>query len=149
MWRAITTDDVMASMNKIETDALRTKLLVSGQSDPLPQIISQVTLEVREAIRSCDRNRLSVDSSLLPEGAIYQAVALIRHRLLTRFDSGAIGESRLMEYRTARSYLSEVAACKRAVENPDDGEDAAAPLPDLEMLSHHERQATREKLSGL
>jgi hypothetical protein len=128
-WRAITEDDIRSAMSGPEDTAYRSKLLASGQSDPLVEIIAQVTLEFREAIRTCAANRLHEDGDFLPGASIRHAVAIIRHRLLTRFDVGAVGEARLMEYREATRYLDAVAACKRAVEQPDGTEDARQPLP--------------------
>ncbi len=147
-WRAITDDDVFSALNSAEEAAVRQELLVEGQEDPLATVIAQVTLEVREAIRSCAGNRLHSEPTCVPDGAIRHAVAIIRHRLLTRFDAGAIGEARLMEYREAHRYLEAVAACKRAVESPDEGEDAIAPVT-MPRVTARERQFTRESQDGI
>jgi hypothetical protein len=147
-WRAITNDDVYSAHTRAEASAVSAELLVDGQEDPLATVIAQVTLEVREAIRSCQDNRLHSEPTCVPEGAIRHAVAIIRHRLLTRFDAGAIGEARLMEYREATRYLDNVAACKRAVEDPSGGEEAPAPVT-LPRVTARERQFTRESQEGI
>ena len=75
MWRAITEDDIRAAWTAPEDEAYRSRLLSGGQADPLPVIIAQVTLQVRNAIRSCSRNRLDPDSTTLPDlatGAIFR-----------------------------------------------------------------------------
>jgi len=128
MWRKITDQDLIGALSDAEEVAYRHQPFGSATQDPLPGIISQVTLEIREAIRSCENNRLSPEAETLPEGAIRHAVALIRHRLLTRYDVQNISEARLMEYREAQKYLEAVAACQRAVELPDGDEAARAPM---------------------
>jgi len=138
-WRSVTEADVRSAINSAEDLSTRAKHLSGGQGDPLPDIIGQVTREVREAIRSHPDNRLSPGADEVPEGAIHHAVAIIRHRLLSRFDI-QIGEARLMEYREATAYLKDVAAGKRAVENPDAGEAAPAPAP---FLAINPRQSRR------
>lgn len=129
-WRAITEDDLFSGMNKQEISAVRTKALADGQSDPVAEVIAQVTMSIRESIRSCKDNRLHPDATYLPEAAILHAVPIIRHRLGTRF-GGLIkgGEDRLEEYRRANRYLDQVAACAQAVERYGADEDAPAPQP--------------------
>lgn len=129
-WRAITEDDLFSGMNKQEIAAVRTKALTDGQSDPIEEVVAQVTMAIRESIRSCKDNRLHPDETYLPEAAILHAVPIIRHRLLTRF-GGLIkgGEDRLEEYRRANRYLDQVASCAQAVERYGDEEAAAAPQP--------------------
>lgn len=118
-------------MSAAEDTSLRTKLLSAGQSDPLTQIIRQVTLGTRESIRSCGSNRLSEDETLLPEAAILHAVAIIRHRLLTRFGTGESNEDRMAEYKAAERYMADVAKCILRVEDPFGGESAPAAVPKM------------------
>jgi hypothetical protein len=149
MWRAITTDDLYSGMNEREITAVRTTALNDGQSDPVVEVISQVTLTIREAIRSCKDNRLSPDSTEVPEAAILHAVPIIRHRLGTRF-GGLIknGEDRLEEYREANRYLKAVASCAHAVERWGDDEDAPAPKPGP-TIQARSRRFTRDDQEGI
>lgn len=128
MWRAITDDDLLTGMNSYELEAFRNKAIADGQADPVPLLIAQTTMDVREAIRSCRDNSLSPDATLIPEGAIRHAVALIRHRLQTRFpDQAEAAEDRRLEYREANKYLEAVASCSRSVERYGEAPDAQAP----------------------
>lgn len=123
MWRNLTVEDLETAMNAAELKALRTKLLTEGQEDAIPVVLSQVVAEFREAIRSCSNNRMSPDETTIPDGSIRHAVAIARHRLLTRFsDSKEVGEARLMEYREANRYLLSVAKCELGVERFDEPE---------------------------
>lgn len=151
-WRAITEDDVRASMAGPEDGAYRERLLVSGQADPLVAIISQVTLQFRNAIRSCGKNSLHATATFLPEGAIYHAVALIRYRLLSRLAIGGDdqpGEARTNEYREALRYLELVRSCKELVEQPD-GDGTETGGSEIEVSAETPaRKWTRSQQSGL
>lgn len=128
MWRAITEEDVRSSINSIEDDATRLKYLAGDQEDPLVEIIAQVTREVRDAIRSGAYFWMPDDETIVPEGAVHHAVAIIRHRLMSRYDV-KVEEARLMEYREAIAYLRDVSRGIRKVENPSGGENQPAPIP--------------------
>ncbi len=150
-WREITEDDVRAAMAGPEDSAYREMLLVSGQADPLPGIILTVANQVRNAIRSCPKNTLDAAAGTLPEGAIFYAVAIIRYRLLSRFAIGEQdqpGDARTNEWREALKWLDMVRGCKEVIEQPD-GDGTETSTPRIDTRSTHERQATRDRLSGL
>ena len=148
MWRAITEDDVHSVINDAENKAFRQHLIVTGQTDPLLGIIEQVTLEVRDAIRSCDDNQLHEDSSFLPAAAIYHATAIIRYRLLTRVNNYQISEDRKTEYQTANRYLNDVAGCNRAVAQPSNDESTVA-SPTKPSIKARSRTYTRDSQDGI
>jgi phage gp36-like protein len=149
-WRAITADDVHASMQKHEADLYESQLLVDGQSDPMDEVIAQVTLEARQAIRSCrDNGALHPTASFLPPGVIHHAVALIRHRLQTRVsDHYEPGEGRMAEYRTATQFFRDVASCKVAIERYGADEDDRSPAV-MPQVSARPRRFTRSKQDGV
>lgn len=117
-WRALTADDVLAVLNNTEANAYRTKLLASGQADPITGLIEQVTREIRASIRSCRENTLSDDDDQIPEDAIDVACILVRHKLQNRYTI-AITEDRREEWREAKRWLREVRACQVKIEQPD------------------------------
>ncbi len=148
----MTEDDVRALMAGPEDAAYREGLLISGQADPLVAILSQVTLQVRNAIRSCPKNRLHADASFIPEGAVYHAAAIARYRLLGRFAIGEQdqpGDARTTEYREALKWLDLVRSCKELIEAPDgDGTETAQST--IEVGSDVPvRKWTRKQQSGL
>jgi hypothetical protein len=117
-------------MSAAEDISLRTKLISSGQTDPLSEIIAQMTSTFRDAVRSSGKNRLSEDDALVPEGAIFYLVPLIRQRLLGRFGiAGEVSEIRMEEYKAAEKYMSEVRRGLSLVENPFKSEDAPQVIP--------------------
>ncbi|MBL9155012.1 MAG: hypothetical protein JNK37_21200 [Verrucomicrobiales bacterium] len=149
MWRALTEDDLFSAMHKAEIAAVRSKALADGQSDPVAEVIAQVTMMMREAIRSCRDNRLHPEAAYLPEAAMLHAVAIVRHRLGTRF-GGLIkgGEDRLEEYRRANRYLDQVASCAQAVERYGAEESAAAPQP-APRITARRRHYGRDDQDGI
>jgi hypothetical protein len=152
-WRALTEDDIRAAMAGPEDTAYRETLLATGQSDPLPEIMSQVTAQVRNAIRSCAKNQLHADASYLPEGAIFHAVSLVRYRLLSRFAIGEQeqpGDARTNEYREALRWLELVRSCREVVEQPGGtGSETGPGGGTLEQITPSRRRADREGLRGL
>lgn len=125
-WRAITENDVRAVMNSPEDIAARQKYLASGQTDPLDELVAQVTAEFREAIRSHPANTLDPDETTVPVAAIRHAAVIIRHGLLGRF-SLVISEGRMKEWDAAQKYLEKLESGKRVVSVPG-STDAAPPV---------------------
>lgn len=148
-WRAITDNDLFAGMNGYEVETVRERGLAEGQSDPIAEAVAQVTMKVRQSIRSCKENRLSPDDTHLPEAVIFDAVALIRNRLQTRFP-GLIEDTkpREMEYQSAERFFRNVASCAESVERYGDEEDAPAPKPGPHITARS-RRFTREDQDGI
>ena len=146
-WRAITEADLTSALSGPETTAYRSRLTATGQADTLPAVISQVTGEVREAIRSCARNRLTEDAALVPEGLIYHAVAIVRYRLMTRLGM-SINDDRKEEWRAATRALERVARCELVVEDIDDPSRVNQP-GGVELVGRRTRVATNDLLRGL
>lgn len=126
MWRAITEDDVNASLTGPTGTALRQALTLEGQADPYGIVVSQVVAEVRDAIRSKAGNRVHNEEGYVPESTIRHAVALIRAQLASRF-------AELMEVpkewgeaaEAATEFLDKLASGDRQVEQPPADESAA------------------------
>lgn len=135
-----------------EDMAYRQQLLATGQADPLPGIMSQVTLQIRNAIRSAPRNQLHEDPTYLPEGAIYQAVAIARFRLLSRFAIGGDdqpGDARTTEYREAIRWMDLVRSGKELIEPPYGTGAESSGAGQMEQVTATRRRADREGLKGL
>lgn len=147
-WRKITEDDLRSAINSREDAAIREAYLAGDQADPFVVVTAQVVGNFRNAIRSGPANSLTVDETLLPEGAIYHAVAKIRFRLLTRFASELLDDDRRTENREAESWLKEVRRGLEKIEQPGDAPGVTHGTG-VTLLSNHERQATRQTLSGL
>lgn len=127
-WVAFTAEHVHAALTEPEVTAFSTQLLVSGQSNPLDQIVAETALQFREAIRSNAENSLHADPTYLPQAALLHASAYARYRLLTRIGD-EVGEDRRLEYREAARYLDLVRSGKQSVENPNGSATDKPPTP--------------------
>ena len=148
-WREITDEDVLNSLTGPETAAFRSAALRDGQDDPLPEIIITVTDEVRGYIGGCSNNRLEAGATL-PRAVIHHAVAIIRYRLISRLPI-SINDAREQEYKDARSFLKDVAACRVVIEQPS----TPAPADEqgknggTEIARQGKRLVTRDTMRGL
>lgn len=146
-WTAITQDDLLSAMSETESTAYRTKLIATGQTDPFDEIKEQVTREIRGAIRSNPRNSVDTDTTTLPASAHYHAVVLIRHRLLTRVDI-EVSDARREEYRTAQSYLKQVAK-DLIVESPTGADSDETDFPTPKVSAVRKRKFGRSNQDGI
>lgn len=122
----INLDAKRIGLNNAELTAYRTSLLAEDATDRLPQILKDVTMQVRQAVRSCRDNKLDPDPDTIPESAAYYAGAIARYRLMSNFP-GKIDEARSQEYKDAMAWLKDVAACRFLIEAPGESDDAPAP----------------------
>lgn len=133
-------------MTSEEFSTLKTKLVAAGQTDPFAAILGQVTYMFREAIRSNSANVLDADPDTLPEAAIFHAVAIVRHRLSSRFNSSAPSDARMEEYKAAQAYLRDVAKPNGiAVEQAGSSESAKQPVPPMAVSESPRRDGWREQ----
>ncbi len=151
-WRALTEADCLPSLSGPENRIYRERLLASGQADPLPEIMEQVTLQIRNAIRSHGGNTLHADQSFLPRGAIMHAKALVRYDLLSRLAVGSDdqpGEARTNQWREANKWLDLVRSGKELIEAPE-GTGTETASSEIEVGSNvPPRKWTRRQQSGL
>lgn len=146
MWRELTEADVLGVLNATETSVYQTA--VAGETqDVLADIISQVVNHCRGYIADNPANKLA-EGVTLPERVIRPALHLIRKDLLTRLDL-EVSEDRRKDAAEAIRFFERVADGKVQVELPTGATDDSGPQQTIEVVSNHERQATRENLSGL
>ncbi|MFC5049242.1 hypothetical protein ACFPK9_01230 [Rubritalea spongiae] len=122
MWRELTDEDVLNGLNAAELVAYRRIQANEDGSDGdvLPEIMEAVVMECRGRIAACSKNKLA-DRATLP-------VALVRYRLLTRLGL-SVKSAREVEYKDARSFLSDVSRCMVAIPAPSGADDTAQWYP--------------------
>lgn len=146
MWRELTEADVLGVLNATETSAYQTA--VAGETqDVLADIIGQVVNHCRGYIADNPANKLA-EGITLPDRVSRPALHLIRKDLLTRLDL-EVSEDRRKDAAEAIRFFERVADGKVQVEQPTGATDDSGPQQTIEVVSNHERQATRENLSGL
>lgn len=130
-WISIEEDDVKTRLAGTELSSYQTVALASGQSDPLPGIITQVVSEIRGYIAACASNALG-DGETIPEKLLGTALAVIRYRLTTRLPI-EVTEQRELEYKEAIRLLERVSECMFAIEEPEeeDDESISSPSPNI------------------
>lgn len=148
-WRLLSEDDIVTGLTGPETVAFKNAALRAGQSDPLAEIMAQVSHEVRAHIADCDRNQLAAGLTL-PERCILHAVALVRYRMMTRIGI-SVNDEREVEYRDARRFLERVSECRVRMESPPAGErsEEGGGAPTIEVTRSGGRRASHDDLKGL
>jgi len=147
-WRALTTADILPIVSATEIDAYREQLLDDGQADPLGALLAQATLQVREAIRSNPDNVLDADPTYLPEGAVWWASVLVRHRIAGRLED-TIRESWKADYDQAIKWLSDVRAGKVAIESSAAGGESAPGPSNSPQISARTKTFGRTSQNGI
>ena len=146
MWRTLTEADVLGVLSEPEAAAYQTAAIGSGQ-DVLSDILGQVVNHCRGYIADNSANALA-EGVTLPERCLRPALHLIRKDLLTRLDI-EVSEDRRKDAAEALRFFERVADGKVSIEQPTGTIDTSSPGPKMTLLSDNERQATRDKLSGL
>jgi phage gp36-like protein len=122
-WTAITATDLQTRLTGGELTALRTAALSSGQTDPLPDILSRAIDECRGYLAARPGGSMG-EAGTLPVQIHGAALDIARYRLCTRLSLGKLGETflpeaRYNEYKDALALLRDVQAGKCIVEAPD------------------------------
>lgn len=146
MWRELTEADVLGVLNATETSIYQTVVAGDGQ-DVLGDIVRAVTNHARGYIADNPQNKLAAGNTL-PKRVHRPALHLVRKDLLTRIDL-EVSEDRRKDAAEAIRFFERVADGKVQIELPEGETDDSGPTQTIQVLSNHERQATRQKLSGL
>jgi hypothetical protein len=146
MWRTLTEGDVLAVLSEPEASAYQSAAIGSGQ-DVLVDVLGAVVNHCRGYIADNSANSLA-EGLTLPERCLRPALHLVRKDLLTRLDM-EVSEDRRKDAAEALRFFERVADGKVGIEQPTGAIDNSSPSPAISMLSNHERQATRQNLSGL
>jgi hypothetical protein len=129
-WRAITETDLLQRISGDELEALRASALDDDQTDPVAEHISQTTELVRGYIAACSRNELGADGTI-PERLIRAACDLLVVDVSSRSAGLLIdlNDTRKAARDAAIRLLEQVAACRFAIEQPDDAGDDSPETP--------------------
>jgi len=121
--------------------------------DVLPGVIASAVAEVRGRVKACPNNTLAAGDTI-PAECEHHFLAIVRYRLASRMgqDMGDQNDPRAVEYREARKFLEEVAACKVAVspgEDPDADGSGANPRAVRPRATGRTRTFGRAQQDGL
>lgn len=150
-WTTITEAYVQTKLSGAELTALKTVALATAQTDPLPEVITQVVAEVRGYVAGCQNNVLG-DGATVPSELLGAALARIRFELAGRLPvPGLLTEDRRTANSNAIQLLRDVMRCDFKIIPPVTAADAAeqAAGGGAEVITTTTRNATRAKLAGL
>lgn len=118
-WIPITIDDINDQKLAPLVEALRTRALASGQTDPTPRLTQAVVDRIRRKIASCHNNRLDSDTTTIPAGLKTMAVDLIYEEMKGRLEE-ALTTDEAKKIATHQIDLNRIASCLDTIEQPDD-----------------------------
>lgn len=148
-WIIIAEADVISKLSGPELAAMKTAALQAAQTDPLPEVIEQVTKEIRGYVAACSENVLG-DGATIPDELLGFAINRIRYELATRLPvASLLTQARTDANNQAITALRDVAACKFKVIAPTTPSADQAAGTGVELVTSSTRVATRAKLSGL
>lgn len=147
-WITITEDDVITKLSGPEKAAMNSAALQALQTAPLPEIIEQVTKEIRGYVAACARNTLG-DGLTIPDELLGTAVNRIRYEFATRLPvSSLLTEDSRRANEAAITLLRDVAACSFAIVSPaaPSSEEVGSPSP---QWSARSKQFGRAQQDGI
>jgi hypothetical protein len=150
-WISLSTDDVYACLAALQADILRSRLLATGETDPLAALLTEVTARVRAEVRTGRRCRLDQDQTLVPPELKLAACHLAVEALQARIPNLALTEDQTRLANEARQLLARVAGGELAVclpVNPE-GPLQATVWYGLEVLRRRRHTVSGRSLRGL
>lgn len=129
MWITLTPAGILSRLTAREVEAMRTAAAQPGQADPLPDILAQVTREVRGHVAACPDNRLGPEGTI-PDELTGAAIDRVRFDLATRLPvASLLTDARQEANRNALALLRAAASCHFRIVNPPAGDEGEQPLP--------------------
>jgi hypothetical protein len=148
-WIIIAEADVISKLSGPELAAMKTAALQAAQGDPLPEVISQVTKEIRGYVAACSVNSLG-DGATIPDELLGFAINRIRYELATRLPvASLLTTARTDANSQAITALRDVAACKFKVIPPTTPAAEQAGGTDAVIVKKTKIRTDRRALNGL
>lgn len=127
-WVSINKTMLLNRMTTFERDTISTvdnPVDEDGNTvDILQQAIDFAVAEMRNAIATCEKNRLDADTTKIPESLVATLITIVVFRVASRGlkDAVMVQDSRYQMYSRAMETLDELRSCKVLAEDPDTGE---------------------------
>ncbi len=150
-WITLTPENLNDYLAAAQVDAIRTKALAAGQSDPLVEIISDAARRIRAEIRGCPSNRVSAIVGAVPPELKSTAISLIVEAAQTRLPGLKLSEGQKRAADNARSYLQRIARCEVPVSAPDDPQEPPTEQRGgrVEVVASRSNPLSAKRLAGL
>lgn len=115
-WITITVEDLYDYLAAEQVAALQSEALGSGQSDPLPTLIADVTEYIRAEIRGNSGNDVDSAEGAIPPELRSAAIALIVEAAQARLPALELSDDQVRLANAARALLKRVASGDVAIE---------------------------------
>jgi hypothetical protein len=146
-WINIKIDDLYAYLVAAQVDVLRKCALAKNQSDPVAEVIRDISLKIRAQIASNRKNALSRQPYVLPPELKSEACILILEVAQTRIPGLKLTADQIRLADQARLQLQKVADGEIAISFPDDP--MAGSQKSIEVVHFRPQVATGTGLKGL
>ncbi len=148
-WIILTEALVLGKLAGPELAALKTKALAVGQDNPLPDVIDQVTREVRGYVKANANNLLDANPYSIPDELTTATLNRVRFELATRLPvSSLLTEDRRQANRDAIAMFRDVAAGRFTIQQPGNVSTEQSAGPAVKRVSHERQRFSRERLRG-
>lgn len=150
-WITLTETNLITKLSGPEIAAMKTAALQSGQTNPLPGIITQIVREVRGYVAGCSANTLG-DGETIPDELEGAAINRIRYELATRLPvPSLLTKAREDANSAAVALFRDTAACRFKIVPPTEAapaEEQAASVVSP-SISQPCRQFSKTKQDGI
>ncbi|MBN1671206.1 MAG: hypothetical protein JXR37_09250 [Kiritimatiellae bacterium] len=147
-WLAITEELLKKHFSSTELETYRAAAVADGETDPIAQVISNITNRVRASVASCPQNVVDSDSTTIPDELLGAACDLIAWEIMKR-PGGVMMDpegARELAYKEALKLLTRVEDCRFRIENPVTGDASGVAVQEVNSET---RTATRSSMDGL
>lgn len=147
-WLTLTEAHILTGITGAELAPARTAALKAGQADPVPEVIAQVTREVRGRVAACSRNTLG-DGDTIPDECLSAAIDIAVYRICKRIPGAALLTKQREDAHTAAvAFLRDVAACQVALVQPATAAAQQPGGPAVQVVTSTTRVASRNNFRG-
>jgi hypothetical protein len=146
-WISIKIDDLYAYLVAVQVDILRKCALAKNQSDPVGEVIRDISLKIRAQIASNRKNALSRQPYALPAELKSEACILILEVAQTRIPGLKLAADQIRLADQARLQLQRIADGEVAISIPNDP--VAGSQKSIAVVHFRPQVATGEYLKGL
>lgn len=146
MWITLTVDNVVTKLSGPELAAMQSAALKPAQTDPLPEVIDQVVLEIRGFVRACARNLPLGADGTIPDELKGAAISRIRFELATRLPvQSLMTQDRRDANKAALDLLARVAECGFLIVAPTSPATEEVPAPTPRWSSRKKQYGRRQQ----
>lgn len=153
-WISISSFDLVTAKAAALVEQLRDAALEDGQTDPTPEIITEVVARIRMEIAGGGKTTLSADTTRIPPSLKSLALRMVLRQAQSRLNAAGalpLSEDERKEWDKDERLLERIAQGEITVETPDDPEavptvQSVSPPPSIRA---RRRRFTRDAEEGI